>query len=299
MKIRFDTTLERDIDLLIMEEFIADREFAKIFLDAVGIASSYSIKEVIHSKMDAELGESDIVFVLEINGEKHAVHMEDKIDAIAMPRQRERYDLRAQKDIAEGQYDSYSVLIVAPSKYLAANSEAQKYEYQVTYEQMRDHFSAKIDARSKYKMALIQRAIVEQKNGYQYVANPGVVRFCAAMATYQKEKYPGLPGGTAAWWPEYPTLLNDTKIVFKANKGFCDLQFGHTLAQNLYLRVKEYLSARMTVVQAGKSASVRIVVTPIWFENDFAEKKLEADEALAAINELYQLSKKLVEKAER
>ena len=30
MKIRFDTTLERDIDLLIMEEFISDEAFAKI-----------------------------------------------------------------------------------------------------------------------------------------------------------------------------------------------------------------------------------------------------------------------------
>ena len=37
MKIQFDTTLERDIDLLIMEEFIADKMFARIFLEAVGI----------------------------------------------------------------------------------------------------------------------------------------------------------------------------------------------------------------------------------------------------------------------
>ena len=298
MKIQMDTTLERDIDLLIMEEFISDNEFAKIFLGTVGIAAPYRIEAAIHSKTDAELGESDIVFVMEISGKKHALHIEDKIDAIAMPRQRDRYDLRAQKDIAKGQYASYSVLIVAPSKYLAMNSEAQKYEYQVTYEQMRDYFSAKPDERSKYKLALIERAIAEQKNGYQYVANPGVVHFCSAMATYQKENYPGLPRGTVAWWPEYPTLLSDTKIVFKANKGFCDLQFGHTLAQDLYLRTKDYLSERMSVVQAGKSASVRIVVTPIWFENKFAEKVVEVDEALVAIGELYELSKKFVEMKE-
>ena len=221
--------------------------------------------------------------------------MEDKIDAIAMPRQRERYDLRAKKDIAKGQYDTYSVLIVAPSKYLSANHEAKKYEHQVTYEQMRDHFSAQDNERAKYKQALIERAIVAQKNGYQCVANPGVVRFCAAMAAYQKENYPGLPMGTVAWWPEYPTLLDDTKIVFKANKGFCDLQFGHTLAQELYLRVKDQLSERMQVVQAGKSASVRIVVTPVWFENNFVEKTAEADEALVAIAELHGLSQKLVD----
>ena len=294
MEIRLDTTLERDIDLLIMEEFISDEAFAKIFLDAVGICNSYGIDEAIHSKTDADLGESDIVFILNISGKRHALHIEDKIDAIAMPRQHDRYDLRAQKDIANGQYESYSVLIVAPEKYLANNKEAQKYAYHVTYEKLRDHFLLKTDIRSKYKLALIERAIYEQKNGYQYEANPGVVRFCTAMAAYQKENYPKLPVGTTAWWPEYPTLLKDTKVVFKANKGFCDLQFGHTLAQDLYGRVKDHLSERMNVVQAGKSASVRIVVTPVWFENRFEDKIAEVDEALEALTELYDLSKKLL-----
>ena len=46
MDIKLDTTLERDMDLLIMEEFISDPAFAHIFLNAVGIAESY-IKEAI------------------------------------------------------------------------------------------------------------------------------------------------------------------------------------------------------------------------------------------------------------
>ena len=296
MKIQFDTTLERDIDLLIMEEFVSDEEFAQIFLDEIGIHQAYTIESVIHSKTDADLGESDIVFILVIDGKRHAVHIEDKIDAVAMPRQHDRYDLRAQKDIAAGQYSTYSVVIVAPSKYLEKNKEAQKYCHQVKYEQMRAFFLTKNDVRSKYKLALLDRAIYEQKNGYQYEANPGVVRFCSAMAKYQRDNYPGLPNGTYAWWPEYPTLLNDTKIVFKANKGFCDLQFGHTLAQDLYSKVKDVLSERMHVVQAGKSASVRIVVTPIWFEKVFEEKIPEVDEALAALCELHELSLKLVSK---
>lgn len=294
MEIRLDTTLERDIDLLIMEEFISDESFARLFLDAVGMFGSYVVEQAIHSKTDADLGESDIVFVLNIAGKRHALHIEDKIDAIAMPMQHDRYDLRAQKDISVGQYDSYSVLIVAPEKYLRNNKEAQKYTHHVTYEQMREHFLAKSDIRSKYKLALIERAIFEQRNGYQYEANPGVVRFCTAMATYQKENFPGLPKGSVAWWPGYPTLLNNAVMVFKSNKGFCDLQFGHTLAQDLYARVKEHLSERMNVVQTGKSASVRIVVTPIWFENCFEDKITEVNEALTALAELYDLSKKLL-----
>ena len=69
-----------------------------------------------------------------------------------MPNQSGRYAQRAEKDIAAGKYDEYSVLIVAPAKYLSANQEAQKYEHQVQYEQLRDYFTAQSDLRSQYKL---------------------------------------------------------------------------------------------------------------------------------------------------
>ena len=221
MKIQIDTTLERDIDLLIIEEFISDESFARIFLTAAGIREPYIIEEAIHSKTDATLGESDIVFILNTSGKRHALHIEDKIDAMAMPEQYNRYILRAQKDIAGGQYDSFSVLIVAPNKYLSHNKEAQKYIH--------------------------------------------------------------------------PTLLKDTVTIFKADKGFCDLQFGHTSAQDLFAQTKKYLAKCMTVVQTGKSASVRIIVFPIRFENRFEDEIEKVDEALAAIAQLYALSEKIAE----
>jgi hypothetical protein len=276
-----------------MEEFVADRDFAQIFLNAVGVDSNYIVSDVIHSKTDAALGESDVVIILEVNGKRHAIHIEDKIDAIAMPRQHDRYDMRAQKDIEAGEYDAYSVVIVAPKKYLESNKEAKKYAHQVKYEQMREHFAIKDDARSRYKLALIDRAIYEQKNGYQWEANLGVVAFCTKMNAYKKTKYPGLPDGSIAWWSGYPTLLPGATIVFKANKGFCDLQFSHTTAQVLFAKIGNQLSERMNVVQTGKSASVRIIVSPIWLENNFEDKVAEVDEALDALWELYELSKRL------
>lgn len=296
MNIKIDTTLERDIDLLILEEFISNLDFASIFLNTVGIGDSYTIEEVIHSKMDAEFGESDIVFILNVSGKRHALHIEDKIDAIAMQNQSGRYHDRAKKDIAADEYDEYSVLIVAPEKYLEANKEAHKYTHKVKYEQLRDYFLTKDDIRSKYKLALIERAITDQKNGYHYEANPGMVEFCQKMNDYHKKKYPGLPAGSVAWWRCYPTVMDDVTVVFKANKGFCDLQFGHTTKEALFHRVCENLTDRMNVVQAGKSASVRIEVKPIWYENKFEDNIDKVDEALEAIYELFQLSKSIASK---
>ena len=118
MNIHIDTTLERDMDLLIIEEFISSASFASIFLDKVGIGENYIIVNAIHSKRDAEYGESDIVIILNVNGQRHALHIEDKVDAMAMPNQYGRYEKRAQKDISKGQYDTYSVFIVAPLYFL-------------------------------------------------------------------------------------------------------------------------------------------------------------------------------------
>ena len=294
MEIKFDTTLERDMDLLIMEEFICSPKFAKIFLDAAGILGDYIIEEAVHSLCDADLGESDIVFILNVGDKRHALHIEDKVNAIAMDEQCDRYHRRAQKDIAAGKYDAYSVLIVAPAKYLSVNQEAHKYEHQVQYEQLREYFVRQDDLHSQYKLALIDRAIYDQKVGYQYEANPGVVSFCAAMDAYQKEHYPSLPLGTQAWWRGYKTILPGATIVYKANKGFCDLQFSNCTRENLLQHVKNYLSNRMTVEKAGKSASVRITVTPVWFEDRFEAHQQDVNEALAAMTELYQLSRTLV-----
>ena len=294
MEIKLDTTLERDIDLLIMEEFIADPLFTQIFLDTVGISGPYTIERAIHSMRDADLGESDIVFILNNNGLRHALHIEDKVDALAMPNQYNRYNLRAEKDIAEGLYDTYSVLIVAPEKYLSTNKEAKKYEYKVSYEHLRNYFAIKSDLRSKYKLALIDQAIYEQKSGYQWEANPHVVQFCTAMDAFQRQYYPNLPIGTQAWWRSYKTLLPDATIVYKANKGFCDLQFSNCTPQDLYPRVNVHLSERMTIEKAGKSTSVRIRTQPIWFEHPFEDRIADVNLALAAISELYELSKALI-----
>ena len=294
MNIQFESVQERDIDLLIMEEFASSKDFARIFLDAIGLDCEYRINSIIHSKTDAALGESDIVIVLELEDKRHALHIEDKIDAIAMPNQHDRYVLRAEKDISNSEYDSYSICIVAPEKYLETNIEAKKYKHSVKYEQMRELFLTKDDIRSKYKLALIDRALFEQKNGYQWEPNLGVVSFCTAMNEYKKTKRPGLPDGTISWWPSYSTLVKDAVIVFKANKGFCDLQFGHTVALELYSKISKHLSDRMSVVQTGKSASVRILTAPICFENKFEDNITEVNEALDALWELYELSKKIV-----
>ena len=292
MLIKIDTTLERDMDLLIIEEFIANTGFAELFLSKIGIRE-YILVEAIHSKRDVEYGESDIVLLLEYQNKRHAIHIEDKIDASAMPNQPERYHSRAQKDISKGVYDEYSVFLVAPQKYIETNEPAQKYQFKVTYEELLEHFYTLEDPRYLYKIALIERAILNQKNGYQYQADERMSEFCGKLNEYKKDFFPFLPPLSTAWWPECSALVSGAKIVLKANKGHCDLQFARTTIEELNSCVAHKLKGRMYIAQAGKSASVRINVAPIDFEQTFSIYKNEVHCALEAIAELYNLSKEI------
>lgn len=103
-----------------------------------------------------------------------------------------------------------------------------------------------------------------------------------------------LPLGTQAWWRGYKTLIPTATVVYKANKGFCDLQFSNCTREDLLAKIKRFLTDRMTVEKAGKSASFQISVAPVWFEHKFEDHLKDVDEALIAMTKLYQLARTLV-----
>ena len=87
-------------------------QFADIFLSKVGIKNA-TVFEAELSKTDTEFGESDITVIFSVGCKKHALLIENKIDAKAMPRQCERYFIRGNNGKANGDYDSFDVFIIA------------------------------------------------------------------------------------------------------------------------------------------------------------------------------------------
>lgn len=288
-----DTALERDMDLLIIEEFVSDPDFAGIFLDAASLHGNYTVEKVIHSKTDSQYGESDIVIILDMNSKRQAIHIEDKINAPAMPEQHDRYILRGNKDIKNNEYDAFSLIIAAPEKYLTANAEAKKYKNHVTYETLLKYFRNKKDRRSEYKAALIERALYVQRSSHNVSEVPEVKAFHEKLREYQREHYPELPEGSTAWWSYFSTGNPNVSMVYKANHGNCDLQFRDCLQADLYKRVKNYITPEMTVVQAGKSASVRISVPVVNIAEPFEDNEEDVDYALCQLRKLLKLFREL------
>ena len=61
---KFSDVLERDMDLLFLEELASSVEFLNIFLSKIGLENA-DIIEVEQSKVDMEYGESDMTLIVE------------------------------------------------------------------------------------------------------------------------------------------------------------------------------------------------------------------------------------------
>lgn len=121
---------------MFMSALSSDEGFLRIFLEKTPDAGAdYTIKTVYRSKLENNLGETDLQVVYEAAGETHTILIENKIDATETAMQCERYRLRAQKGLERGEYSDYFSSLCFVQKYRTQNKGARKYDYSVSYEE--------------------------------------------------------------------------------------------------------------------------------------------------------------------
>lgn len=302
---KFSDVLEKDMDLLFLEEIVSSPNFLNIFTSKVNIASARVVK-VEHSKVHSEFGESDMTVIIETEGKKHGLLIEDKIDAIAMPEQYERYVIRGNIGIENGDYESFDVFIIAPVKYLKVNQEAQKYPNQITYEECANYFRGLSDARAIFKLQQIEFAINKQKSSYQVIEHVAVTDFWNKYIAYQKEGYPHLwlstsggSKGSRASWPRYKVPIKSLYILHKSEFGYVDLTFPNCAERTVELKAlldKELgniAEQKLSVHITGKSAALRVVVPKLYFKTPFEDCVDDVDTCLREISHLCGIIEKL------
>lgn len=301
VKCYFSDVSERDMDLLFLEEFVCSEAFLQIFTDKVGIANP-KVLSVHSSKIDVQYGESDMTVIIESNGERIGLLIEDKIDAIAMPRQSERYNLRGQKGINLGDYNKFFVFIIAPKKYLEQNKEAKKYPNQIEYETVLSYFENLNDFRCAFKIQQIKQAIDKQKKGYQVEEDPAVTEFWSKYSEYQKVHYPDIDfiynneiKGTKASWPRFRTVIDSLYINHKTERGFVDLTFDNCatklveVEQLLADTIGDFVKEGFTVHKTNKSAAVRLSVPIVDVHKPLDEQIDEVETGLSAVKKISDL----------
>ena len=277
----FGNICERDMDMLFLEAIISDQGFAKQIIDETELKDKdFKTVSVELSKSDAELGESDITWIIETDDGKYGILIEDKIDAIAMDNQCGRYKKRGDKGIRDGDYKKYFVFIFCSEKYHENNSEAAKYDHFISYEKHRDYFKNKSDVLSELRYQKLEQALVKAKKPSNVTLNENANAYFRNYSRYQKENYPTLDLRTKessnGYWAHYGTRFGKVYLYHKIQEGFVDLTFPNSadklsLMQTIALKLREFGMDSVVAEQTGKASALRIRVPKLDMQNEFKE----------------------------
>ena len=302
VKLNFNNTVsERDMDLLFVESVLTDSGFCRLLIDKTDLKEkAFQIVSADLSKTDSSFGESDITIIINVDGTKYGLLIEDKIDAIAMPEQHGRYIKRGEKGVKSGEYEEFRIFIFCPEKYYYNNSEAVLYEHLLTYEECKAYYSNKTDPYSIFRCQQIEQAIAKAKKPATVTVDEKANAFLKQYIKYQREMFPSLDLSTKedknGWWTDFRTQLGTVYINHKIREGFVDLTFPGASDKADRAKViadwgRKHKIPDITVVQTKKSVMIRIHVPKIDILKGFEfVNKDELNQCFDAIKELTDLA---------
>jgi hypothetical protein len=301
---------ERDIDVLLAEEFDVNPAFAQRFLRLTRFAGEQAqVAEVFVSKSD-NLGESDLVVIYITKAERRfALFIEDKVDAPLQPTQAERYRSRADRDQARGLFSEYEVLLCAPAYYIENRVDLHGFDRRLAFEQIAEVIRTPGDARAEYRARFLETAATRRINTWAPEADDATTLFWGRVYDIAKRDFPELemkpPSPTKAqtWITfrprDFPTMPKWVRVDVKGDRGFADLTFSGTTAYLFQPAVQGLLDPDMVVHQAGASAVIRIETQTIRPSDDGGEGLPAARAALGAASRLVSLFRRSRAELER
>jgi hypothetical protein len=268
-----DQKYERDIDLLLAEEFAVSDTFATWFLNQTRFAGKGArVADVYVSRADTT-GESDLVVVLEETGgnSRFALLVEDKIDAPLQPEQAQRYRRRAQREIARGDYSEFEIVLCSPEMYREVQPKAASFDCFVSYEAISTFLkNAEASPRGIYRSNFIASAATKSVNTWTKTYDETTNAFWGAAYDIATREFPILDmrernvTKDSTWISfrpkDMPARPQRTYVSLKGDRGYTDLTFTGSTAYRLAPLVTPILEPDMTVHQTGKSAAIRIAV---------------------------------------
>ena len=270
------TVEERDIDLLLMEEFHVSTDFVEWFCAQARVSGTIEFAGAWHSVSDED-GESDLLLRVQASGKRIAVLVENKIAAPEQPEQDARYRLRGARARDAGLCDSFVTCICAPRAYLSSLASASMYESRIAYEDIRDWYAGREGARHVWRKRIMTEAIERGRRGYVMSVHPSNLNFHRDYWEYVQQHHPGLimrepkKRGAKSNWVILKSLEmpKNVQLVHKLDQSCVELEFARTSAANLAGLRREW-PQEIRVRQKSKSAVLSIKVPPIDMSSGFS-----------------------------
>lgn len=275
--------VERDIDFLLVEEFVAADGFLPWFLGKIGVSGDFEPVAVTHSVTTAT-GETDIELTLRSASTTLIILLENKIDANLQPRQPERYRDRAARYITEGQCSACTTVLVAPMAYFP-EGDPLGFDHTIPYEDILDWFlrDDRLGPRKEAKIALLQRALARGSAGWIMVPDETATDFWRRYWELSRALAPELrmvrpdakPAGSTFTYFRPSNLPKGVALLHKVSDGNVDLQLAGMASALKSLREKYggFLEPGMTLEVASKSAVFRLTVPPIDIRAPFQDSE--------------------------
>ena len=295
--IDFSWVCERDIDLLLLEEFIASPDFLAWFIRQLGMQPP-SVLISAACSVSTKTGESDLELAIQRGEEVIRLLIEDKIGAPLRPHQAERYRDRASGYLKSGKCSTALTVIIAPEEYFGGNDEAFGFDHRVNHEAVLKWFEGakELKGRQSYKLALLRAAIEHGTLGWKLVPDRVITEFWREYWKIADSHWPELrmrkpqdkPATSSFIYFSPLGLANNVVLVHKVPYGNVDLQFGGMGERigDLERLYRARLEAGMRIDRAAKSGVIRIRVPEIDMASPFSVSEPAVREALGAASRL-------------
>jgi hypothetical protein len=301
---------ERDIDLLLAEEFVVNPSFAEQFKALTGFQTKKaSVAEYWVSKSD-KWGESDLIVVYESNLGGFALLIEDKVDAPLQPDQAQRYRLRADRDCTRGIYNEYEVVLCAPQYYIDNRSDLDGFDRRIPLEKLAEIIRTQNDRRAEYRAKFLETAATKRINAWKREDDRGTNEFWDAAYELASREFPELEmkklemTKNSTWISlrphDFPTQPKRIYLILKGGRGQIDLTFSNTIAPFFRNKIEHLLESDMSVHQTTASAAIRIETTKFRIADGVEAgmpKLREAFEACSRLIALYRRTRAELDKA--
>ena len=288
---------ERDVDLLLLEEFVASEAFVSWFAAKIGLSAG-RLAGCARS-VTSSTGESDLDLTLDVGDHIVKVLIENKVDAMFQPRQPERYRERAASYVRNGTCETAITVIIAPSAYFPDETETFGFDHRLTHEVILAWFEGSDDTlgpRARYKSALLTGAINRGGAGWQLIPDEAATDFWyrywneakTIAADLRMPRPSAKPAGSGFIRIKPLGLPRGVQLLHKVRYGNVDLQFagkGDRVAE-LEAQYGAQLPSDARIEQAAQSAVVRRTVPLIDMSAPFVECQEAVRSSLKAALEL-------------
>ncbi|MBX3561345.1 MAG: PD-(D/E)XK nuclease family protein [Sphingomonas sp.] len=282
---------ERDIDLLLMEEFHASEGFVAWFAGRLGIEDA-KFDGAWHSVTDAD-GETDLLLRVKTREQRIGILIENKVSAPEQDRQSERYHLRATRAQEEKKFDAFVTSICAPEVYLNGLAEDRLYQGHISYESIADWFASRDGPRNEWRHRIMREAINQGRRGYTMIVNPAVTGFHQAFWEHVQRHYPAIAmrrptskGNKSNWilmkGRDFPSYA---QLHFKMDQCVVELGFLNRQVSEILAR-KDDWPGDVIPVQKGKTAALAIRIPPVDRMASFASQAESIGEVFKALLKL-------------